>query len=86
MDSFRTRLVTNTSERFIQSTDENNQERWVIQNLGPAKIVVTGVTLTGDTTNELRPGDYLDIKCRAAAVNLASGESHDSIVRWMPLA
>jgi hypothetical protein len=85
MDPFRTRLVTDADEKFIRSADDT-QSRWVIQNLGPAKVVVTGYHVTGTSTNVLRAGDYLDLKCQSANVNLAQNESYNaSILQWMPV-
>jgi hypothetical protein len=84
--SFRTRLVTSASApAYLLRHPDDTQERWLFQNVGPAQIVLTGHHGTGSTTNDLRAGDYLDLKCQAAQVALAS-EGEPSIVRWMPVS
>ena len=86
---FRTRLVTTTSEQFINPNGGTSMDKfYVFHNLGPAKVTILFAGSSGPgwaAPLDLRPGDFSEVFCAQAKVQLATGDSYDgAILQWVP--
>jgi len=90
MDTFfRHRLVTNTRERFISQNNNTGSDKfYAIQNLGPAKVTVHFASFTGsERSYDIRPGDFIEVYCSLAEIQVAAGESLDvAVLQWQPVS
>ena len=87
MDTFfRTRIVTSARQRFIACAGTNVDKFYVVQNLGPAKVTIYfSGTSGGEASNDIRSGDFYEMYCCWADIQLATGESLDAaVIQWQP--